>query len=286
MSERSLVLALLLLAGLVFLPQPPAQAAETGTQCTRTINSLPTVINTPGTWCLARDLTTTITQGFVVFIGSDDVTLDCNGHRLAPRVMNPNAETWGIVAADRRNITVRNCRVDGFRFGILLQNGSDLEASNNRLSKNTYVGIFVVGDNSVIRNNAVFDTGGRDSAIGIEGIGEVDIIDNVVSGVKPVATASNPNPSAVGIASLYENPTIAGNRVRGLVKIGEHGLTIGIDATGVDRANIHDNDLTASPDGRFGISCSDTRSVAVHNIINGFDTAVFSCTAPDNTVNP
>lgn len=285
MPKRHLLLALLLLTGLVFLPRP-SQASEGGTQCTGTIASLPTVINTPGTWCLARDLTTMITEGFVVFIGSHDVTLDCNGHRLASRAMNPNAETWGIIAADRRNITVRNCRVDGFRFGILLQNGSGLEASNNRLSKNTYVGIFVVGDNSVIKNNVVFDTGGRDSAIGIEGVGDVDIIDNVVSGVKPAATSFDPNPSAIGIASLYENPTIAGNRVRGLVKVGEHGLVVGIDATGVDRANIHDNDLTASPDGRYGILCSDTRSVAVHNIINGFTTPVFGCAAPDNTTNP
>lgn len=286
MSERRLVLALLLLAGLVFLPQPVTRASEAGTQCTGTITALPTVINTPGTWCLARDLTTTITQGFVVFIGSDDVTLDCNGHRLAPRVMNPNAETLGVVAADQRNITVRNCRVDGFRFGILLQNGSDLEASNNRLSKNTYVGIFMVGDNSVIRNNVVFDTGGKGTAIGIEGLGDVDIIENVVSGVRPAATSFDPNPSAIGIASLYENPTIAGNRVRGLVKVGEHSLVIAINAAGVDRANIHDNDVTAAPDGRYGVFCSDARTVVVHNIINGFTTPVFGCAAPDNTTNP
>lgn len=286
MSRPGIALALLMLAGLFSLPQPVAWATETGARCTGTITSLPTVINTPGTWCLARDLTTIITEGFVVFIDADDVVLDCKGHRIAPRIMNRNAETYGVTAADHNNVTVRNCRVDGFRFGILLQNGTGLEASDNRLSRNTLVGIFVAGDNSLIKDNAVFDTGGRDNAIGIEGLGNVDIIGNLVSGVKPVATSFNPQPSAVGIASLYDNPTIAGNRVRGLVKVGEHSLVIAINAAGVDRANIHDNDVTAAPDGRYGVFCSDARTVAVHNIINGFETPVFGCAAPENTTNP
>ena len=286
MSRPGTVFALLLTVGLFSLPQPPARAAETGAQCTGTITSLPVVIDTPGTWCLARDLTATITQGFVVFIDAHDVALDCKGHRIAPRIMNRNAETYGVVAADRNNVAVRNCRVDGFRFGILLQNGTGLEASDNHLSQNTLVGIMVVGDNSLIKDNAVFDTGDRENAIGVEGLGNVDIIGNLVSGVKPVATSFNPQPSAVGIASLYDNPTIAGNRVRGLVKVGEHSLVIAINAAGVNRANIHDNDVTAAPDGRYGIFCSDARTVAVHNIINGFETPVYSCAASENTINP
>lgn len=286
MSRPGIALALFLLAGLFSLPQPPAHATESIDQCTGTIDALPTVIRRSGTWCLARDLTTTITEGFVIFIDADDVVLDCKGHRIAPRIMNRNAETYGVIAADQNNVTVRNCRVDGFRFGILLQNGAGLEASDNRLNQNTLVGIFVAGDNSLIKGNTVFDTGGRDNTIGIEGLGNVDIIGNLVSGVKPVATSFNPQPSAVGIASLYDNPTISGNRVRGLVKAGEHSLVIAINAAGVDRANIHDNDLTASPGSRYGVLCSDSRSVAVHNIINGFETPVFGCAAPDNTTNP
>ena len=286
MPERRMVLALFLLTGLVFLPQPPARAAETGSECTGIVNALPAVIRTPGNWCLARDLTTTITEGFAVFIASGNVTMDCNGHRIAPRVVDHNAEIYGVVASDRNNVTVRNCRVDGFKYGILLQNGTGFEASNNRLNQNTSLGIFVIGDNSVIKDNAVFDTGGKESATGIEGLGNVDITGNLVSGITPVASSFDPNPSAIGIASLYDNPTIAGNRVRGLVKIGEHGLVIAINAAGVNRANIHDNDVTAAPDGRYGVFCSDARSVAVHNIINGFETPVFGCAAPDNTINP
>ena len=286
MSRPGIALAPLMLAGLFSLPQPAAHAAESISQCTGTIETLPTVIRSRGTWCLRRDLTTAITEGFVVFIDADNVVLDCKGHRIASRVSNRNAETYGVVAADRNNVTVQNCRVDGFRFGILLQDGTGLEASDNHLSRNTLVGIFVVGDNSMIKDNVVFDTGGRDNATGIEGLGNVDIIGNLISGVKPVATSFNPQPSAVGIASLYDNPTIAGNRVRGLVKVGEHSLVIAINAAGVNRANIHDNDVTAAPDGRYGIFCSDARTVAVHNIINGFETPVFGCAAPENTTNP
>jgi hypothetical protein len=292
MPERRLVLALLLLAGLVFQPQPVAWATETGARCTGTITSLPTVINTPGTWCLARDLATTITRGSAITIAANDVALDCNGHRIAPRVLNPGTEAVGISASNRNDISVRNCKVDGFLFGIDIVGGGGHVIEDNRLFGTVAIAIYLDATASIVRENEIFQTGGTAAssiywlATGIAAYGDVDISENTISGISVPHAVSSGQALAIGI-QFFGNGSIYRNRVRNLVSStgDEMGLFVSNSANG--RLNIHDNDLIGPTGSGDGILCFTSVALAVNNIVNGFSRPVDPyCVSSNNTTNP
>ena len=226
----------LALAACAFALAPQAQAARAYDSCTGFIDALPAVITTQGTWCLRKDLATSLSSGFAITINTNNVTIDCNDFKIGGLAAGVSTEARGIVAQERQNITVRNCNVRGFHTGIYLQggNGGGHLVERNRLSGNTTNGIFVEGDGSTIDHNFVLDTGGAypghgDAIVGIVALGSVDITDNLVSGA---ASAAGTNQWAGGI--LLNNAagvgaSVRGNRIRGLFPDGS-GLATGIFA--------------------------------------------------------
>src|SRR6185503_110309 len=125
--------------------------------------------------------------------------------------------------------------IRGFYAGVYL--GTDgYVVEDNRLDGNTQFGIAVWGDDSLVRRNRVFDTGGSTTpgawAFGIDTHGSVDILNNTVSG----ATApTGGNGNAFGIyTSNNLGGRIIGNGVRGLVKDGS-GHIVGIYNQASDR---------------------------------------------------
>ena len=100
---------------------PPAAAADTYETCTGTITALPAVITTQGTWCLAGDLGTGLGSGDAVTIGTNNVTLDCNGYKLGGLAAGTGTLAIGIHAEDHLNATVRNCSIRGFHQGIVFE---------------------------------------------------------------------------------------------------------------------------------------------------------------------
>ena len=281
------VFTCLLLAGT--LHTLPA-TAET-TNCT-TIDSLPVSISTQGVYCLRHNLSTSITSGIAIAIRTNNVTIDCNDWKIGGLAGGIGTEAYGIVAAGRNNVTIRNCGVRGFRTGIWLH-GSDSGyhlVENNRLDNNTYAGIRTRGDNITIRGNRVYDTGGSTihaHAYGIDAWDNTDIIDNTVSGV--VATAGQ-NGEAFGIVTSGNlGGEVSRNRVSGISPDGGANKR-GIWANG-GRPTIRNNSLinhVPNVSGDSGIVCNNSAPVARDNIVIGFGTpgaSVRNCISSGNTVN-
>lgn len=166
-----------------------APAAESYDSCVGDINTVPTVIATGGTWCLRHNVITTATNIRAVDIRTNNVTIDCNGFRLADAQAGPSTLSIGISAnGPYSNITVRNCTIIGFNFGIFLSGnpGGGYVIENNLLSFNRSAGIRLDGAASIVRHNTVANTGGQPGSVNGIGIvvnGSVDVIDNVVDGI-------------------------------------------------------------------------------------------------------
>lgn len=210
-------------------------AAESYDSCVGDINTVPTVITTGGTWCLRHNVITTATNIRAVDIRTNNVTIDCNGFRLADAQAGPATMSNGISAfGPYSNITVRNCTIIGFNFGIFLSGsppGGGHVIENNILSFNRSAGIRVDGAASIIRHNTVVNTGGQPGSpngIGIIVNGSVDVIDNVVDGIAGDGSVAF---TAYGITA-GDNATVGslirGNRVRNLTPSGSGSSAIGI----------------------------------------------------------
>jgi len=184
-AAHRLLAALLLLGGLLAAPSP-AKAAETYNTCAGFIDSVPATISKQGVWCLRKNLTTNVTLGYAITIATNNVTIDCNGFKIGGLAAGNGAVTAGVYADNRQNATVRNCNIRGFYSGIHLEgdDGAGHLVEDNRLDNNLYCGIFVEGDNNLIRRNRIYDTGGatgKTLSFGIDAY--ADIIDNTVSGL-------------------------------------------------------------------------------------------------------
>jgi len=185
---QNLVLLSLLLAA-------PGVLAET-LDC-KPITSLPAVIKYQGIYCFTGNLTTSMTSGNAIEIQTNNVTIDMNGWKLGGLAAGLGTETNGIYAYQRKNITIRNGTIRGFKLGIWLSE-STLGATSQghliediRADKNTFQGIRVQGRGSTMRRNQVIDTGGStstSSAYGMVLIGPGGrVLNNDISGTAATA---------------------------------------------------------------------------------------------------
>ena len=177
--------AVMLLIGLTAAPVT-SHAAQSYDNCTGFITSLPATISTQGTWCLNADLATAITSGTAITVATNNVTIDCNDFRLGGLAAGLGTQANGIRANNRDNLTIRRCNIRGFFYGVWSDGGSGHLIEDSRFDGNTYVGIFVDANASIIRRNIVRATGGStlsSDAFGISTSGSVDVLDNTINGV-------------------------------------------------------------------------------------------------------
>jgi parallel beta-helix repeat protein len=259
-----------------------AHAAQSYDNCTGFITSLPATITTQGTWCLNADLTTAITSGSAITVAANNVTIDCNDFKLGGLAAGPGTRAYGIYANTRDNVTIRRCNVRGFYEGAFLDYGSGQVVEDNRFDSNTYIGINVYSERSIIRRNLVVATGGStayQNPYGIYTYGSVDVLDNTVNGVTTPATAGVSNTVANGIYTSHNsNGSISGNRVRGVAPAGT-GASYGIYNESSGRIIIRNNEVVG--DGiahSVGLACASTnsqvQSQALGNVIIGFASGV------------
>lgn len=274
MHYRSIAIMLLALSPLAALPFS-AVAAESYDSCKGTITTLPATINAPGTWCLKQDLSSALASGNAITINADDVILDCNGFKLDGSAAGTATKANGI-RSTKSGSTVRHCNVRGFNAGIYISGiigGHVVE--DNHLDGNTYMGIGVEGDGSVVRRNTVLDTGGSTvttRAFGIYTRYSADVLDNTVSGV--FATGGD----TAGIYT-HSNPSgsLDGNRVRGVLKSGT-GIARGIDNVYSARITLNGNSIVGDGSASStGVRCSGSNGRAKDNVIAGFVTSILSC---------
>jgi hypothetical protein len=274
----------LALLGLLALAVPThARAAESYDNCAGFIETLPANITTQGVWCLRKDLATGIGNGAAITIATNNVTLDCNDFKLGGLPAGTATAARGVLASARQNIRVRNCNIRGFHTGIDLDGNGHLVEDNN-FNGNLVVGLRVSGDGSIVRRNAVLDTGGSTlaghltMATGVVVVNNVDVIDNTIDGVLATGDGSG-NKSGIGIQTQSNLAgTIAGNRVRGVLA-GGTGSHAGITNVGSGRIAVVDNILSGSTQANgTGLSCASTQGTAVRNIVNGYPTGITGCT--------
>ena len=264
---RSLLIGALLLA-------PLAARAETHATCAGFIDSVPTVINTQGTWCLRHDVSTNISVGSAIEIGTNNVTIDCNDFKIGGLAAGIESTTVGIKAISRQNITVRNCSVRGFFTGVQITSGAGHLVEDNRVDNSLRYGLYVAAEHSVTRRNRVFDTGGAPGINATAGIvARADIIDNVVSGV----FCDNVNAWPTGIEQQSGSAgIIEGNRVSGLVTAGS-GIAIGITAYPL-YPRVQGNHVTAQTmTAGIGIWTPGSTSFCLENTVANFQTARQNC---------
>ncbi|HEY0660616.1 MAG TPA: hypothetical protein VGD21_04750 [Lysobacter sp.] len=287
MKNHMQTLLILLLGAFSSLCSPKTLAAEGYSNCEGFIDSLPAIITAQGVWCLRKDLNTAISAGSAIDIRTNNVTIDCNDFKVGGLAGGAATSAYGVRAVSALNTTIRRCTMRGFYIGVGLT-GSGHVIENNRIDANTYIGIEIAGDASVVRHNLVADTGGSTTAggyaVGIKAGGAVDVIDNTVSGV-----VGNPNASnialAYGISTHHLSGSIAGNRVRGLVPSGT-GTVHGINNQENGRISIRANDVTGNGGAGTGIFCTFPIGSALSNVISGFSTGLSGCTTLDNLIVP
>lgn len=258
---RHLAPLLLLAAGLF---AAPAQAETT--QCT-TIDALPAVISSGGTYCFSKDLATSVGTGAAITINANNVTLDCNGRKLGGLAAGIGTSATGVHAYNRANLTIRNCNIRGFMYGVALSGnaGGGHLVEDNRLDGNTYTAVYVNGDGSTIRNNLIFSTGGGTYGYGwtqgIESHGDNSIIDNTIWGMTPITSRNDAQGITIGNNTAG---MVSGNRVSGLA--GEFNLGIRLYDSAA-RVRLVDNSFDAST---WIVYCdADGGAVMKDNIFSG-----------------
>ena len=195
------------LAALVLLASPAVAFAQ---NCTE-ITAVPATISAPGKYCLAKDTTLNMSTGVGINIAANDVVLDCDGRLLKNTTTVATGSSVGIQSNGRNNIVIKNCRVVG---GWM--NGIDAFQDNTKQNTNYYVqildnyvagplwhGIRAYGSAIEIKNNKVYDVGGKYNqyAIGIRvGGSSVGFRQHVVMNNNIIGTNS-PYSAAYGIFS-------------------------------------------------------------------------------------
>lgn len=276
LTIRHGLVALVLLGAAHFAPT--AGAAESYDNCTGVIETLPVTISTQGTWCLKHDVSTAITSGAAITIGTNNITLDCNDFKVGGLAAGTGTSTIGVLASNKVNAVVRNCSVRGFLVGINL-GGSGHLVEDNRIELSTAAGILVFGDGGTVRRNRVLDTGGRPDALESTGIsvggGSGSVTDNIIDGL--TVTGSGGNGFVYGI-NLGNGPMeVARNFISNLVPFGG-GTAKGIWGTAFAPSNLRDNTVLnkvlVAGQGIDGGGNSACRG----NTISQYATAVSNCT--------
>jgi len=238
MHTAKLAASLLVLLALV-LGAAPARA-ETVT-CTA-ITALPAVITVQGVYCFTNSLATAMTSGFAIDIQTNNVVLDLNGFTLDGLAAGLGTIAFGIQAADRQNITIKNGTIRGFRQAIVLDDfGSGASkghlVEDIRAEQNTEVGIQVKGSGNIVRNNQVVATGGTTifgpdvDAIGfrIEGSGPRVLNNDVIDTVK----------QGSGTARGIEFVSVPGGlAVNNRITVADRGIDYAFGSTGKYRDNL------------------------------------------------
>lgn len=135
-------------------PAVPAAAAtiKPRTPCI-VIASLPYTISAPGRYCYASDLASDGPVG--VAVQASGVDLDCANFATTTSPQSPAAFTAVFVAA-ARSVTIRNCRIGGFDYGILASGDSaGLRVFDNRIDRARIAGVSANGDGVQVVGNRI-----------------------------------------------------------------------------------------------------------------------------------
>jgi len=163
---------------------------------------------TSGTLTINANTTLTEDHSGNIVIGTNGVTLDCAGHS----VIGPGVGT-GISATGRTGVTVQNCVVTGFWFGIVFSGGSSNTLTGNTATGNSLQGIMLTS------NSLNVLTGNNASGNGVgNGIRLVSSSSNSIT-----TNVANGNGVGIFLSGGSSSNTITGNSATGNVA---HGILL------------------------------------------------------------
>ncbi|HEY0661201.1 MAG TPA: right-handed parallel beta-helix repeat-containing protein [Lysobacter sp.] len=278
-------------AALLAIAVLPVRAAESYDNCKGFIDAVPATISTQGTWCLRKDLSTAMASGAAITVATNNVTIDCNDFKVGGLAAGDGTNTSGIKGTAVQNVTVRNCNVRGFLVGVLLLSSWGSVVEHNRLDGNTYAGIEIQGNYTIVRDNVVTDTGGRPGAGSAYGIlvahgHNVTVQRNVVTDVFPGEGAGGER-SPTGIAL---GGGIAEDNYIGQLTATTPGQAIGIRLVGTyGRTAARNNSIVHPTSSALGTGIAGsavTTSTCLANIVQGYATGIADCQISGNLVQP
>jgi len=239
---------------------------------------------------LASDITGCTGNG--LYIGANDVTLDCAGHNIT----YGTASGWvnGINIGNYNHTTIRNCNiVQGGPNTNTNDNGIFLSSSTGNIIYNntiTVIGngsngisIWIYSSNSTIADNAVTATGNGSNAIAMWNSTNIAVINNTV------ITTGNSD-SAIGMMWNSTNAIISNNTIAtfglsspginmpngaNLSAFGNNVTTIGASSHGIVVLSSPDNNITSN-----NISVSGTNSFGIFDYMGSNNTRIL-----DNRIN-
>jgi len=243
-----------------------------------TVTSVPYKVRTPGAYCFTRSLSYAAGNGAAILVLADDVTLDFNGFSLVGTA-GPGTFAMGVFADTRRGLTIKNGRICGFLYGVLLADdesqqwgaGGGHVLRDLRLSGNYFRGIRTEGRGVVIERCQVSDTGGTTAfdtavfAFGIEVFGPgARVVSNTIARTQ-VADGGE----AVGISvSGGKGILLAGNLISNET-LSTSGASFGMWVGDGESDFVLDNRFAKLD---YGIVCTSDAALFRDNVTSGVST--------------
>jgi len=118
----------------------------------------PAPYGAPGTYTLTEDYSgapnsaSPVSGTACIKIAADDIVLDCAGHSITNN--GTGGTTIGIVQNGTDNLTLKNCDVSGFTYGIYSHRSNRSSFESNNVSASSQIGIYMrtSGNNSLSGN--------------------------------------------------------------------------------------------------------------------------------------
>lgn len=169
------------LAVLFALPVCAARPVAAGTENYTLISALPLTIRTPGGYRLAANLELNV-AGNAITVGCDNVVIDLSGFTIVNRFNSNNA---AIVAAGRKNVTIRNGCLRGFDLGVDLRMGTALVVEDLLLVETRSQGVAILESVGGVVRRCTLASTDHTLPIGIKMSGRTAIVrDNLITGGK------------------------------------------------------------------------------------------------------
>jgi parallel beta-helix repeat protein len=86
---------------------------------------------------------------------ADNITLDCQGHRIDGTTKYGIGMYYGVYAKGKSNSTIRNCNISDFYYGIYFDSSSNNVISNVTLKSHWKEGIYLLYSSSNILSNII-----------------------------------------------------------------------------------------------------------------------------------
>ena len=219
--------------------------------------------------CMKITQNTTLTKNYTsssacILIETDDVVLDCASYFLVGTLVDWD---YGIYINETSGVTVKNCVVEEYYFGIYVYNSSNTTIRNNTAHDNYYAGIYLF---NATYNNITNNTANKSTDNGIT----VDYsYNNNISG----NTASYSWDYGIYLYRSSDN-TISENYITENI---DYGIYVSTDS---DRNNVSENTIEYNSDHGIYVRSAKNNTVTSNTVDNNSGYGLYMYLADANTL--